>query len=81
MVPEPPSPSLCYGICYNFKKNEILAAKENGKNANEKVSHSISRVTYEYYEEDHMGPCVYKPGIPMHLLVSIDCFQLHVVMV
>ena len=49
--------------------------------SNEKVSHSISRVTYEYYEEDHMAPCVYKPGISVHFLVSIDRIQLHVVMV
>ena len=47
----------------------------------EKVLHSLLRVTYEYYEEDHMGPCVYKPGISVHLLVLIYHFYLRVVMV
>ena len=47
----------------------------------EKVLHSLSKVTYEYYEEDHMGPCVYKPGISVHLLVLIYRFHLRVVMV
>ena len=47
----------------------------------EKVLHSLSRVTYEYYEEDHMGPCVYKPRILVHLLVLIYRFHLLVVMV
>ena len=48
----------------------------------EKVLHSISRITYEYYVEDHTGrPCVYKPGISVPLLASIDRSQLRVVMV
>ena len=33
-VRNPLSPSLCYDICFNFKENEILAAKENGKKIN-----------------------------------------------
>ena len=37
-------PPLGCSTRYNFKKNEILAFKENEKK--KKTSHSISRVTY-----------------------------------
>ena len=81
-VPEPNSPSSCYGTCYNFKKTEILAVTENGK----KISLKKYCILFQGLHMNTMmkiarGTCVYKPGISVHLLVSIDRFQLRVVMV
>ena len=81
-VPEPNSPSLCYGTCYNFKKTAILAVIENGK----KINLKTYRILFEGLHMNTMrkiirGPCAYKPGISVHLLVSIDRYQLRVIMV
>ena len=53
-LPGVPDPPLGYSMGYNFKRNEILAVKKNEKKINlKKASNSISRVAYEYYQDDH----------------------------
>ena len=78
-----PSPSpLGYSAGYNSRGMRFSLIKKMKRKPIEKVSHSISRVTYEYYEDDHSRPlCIQACNVGFSTFVGLDCFQWHVVKV
>ena len=50
-VPEPPAPPLGCGTAYNFKRNEILAVKENEKKKNLKSRHNLFRGLHMRFDQ------------------------------
>ena len=78
----PPPPPWATALAIIARGMRFSLLKKMKRKPIEKVSHSISRVTYEYYEEDHSRPlCIQACSVGFSTFVGLDCFQWHVVKV